>query len=209
MTAVRPAHKVLMTVLWALTVLIMVSVIGAGLWRRHGTGEEDLPALGDVPAFSLTDQNGQTVTPDTLKGKPWLATFIFTRCAGPCPVITGKVAAFQRSIKAPALKFVSFSVDPEFDTPPVLKQYAQKFGADESRWRFLTGDKDVVMATARRMFITALPATKDQPIIHSEKFILVDAAGKIRGYYDNNEPQELAQLPTDAQRLAEEAKGGK
>jgi len=205
-----------MTLLWGCCVLAMVSVIGAGLWRRHDVGaggsataaaEDELPVLGDVPAFSLTDQNGQTVTPDTFKGKPWLATFIFTRCAGPCPVITGKMAAFQHSIKAPNLQFASFTVDPEYDTPPVLKQYAQKFGADESRWRFLTGDKDSVLATAKKMFITALPATQDQPIIHSEKFILIDAAGKIRGYYDNTDPQEMAQLPTDAQRLADAAAG--
>ena len=206
----RPVQKVLTTLLWGCCVLAMVSVIGAGLWRRHDSAaEEDLPVLGEVPAFSLLDQDGHTVRPQTLKGKPWLATFVFTRCAGPCPVITGKMAAFQRSIKAPNLEFVSFSVDPAYDTPAVLKEYAAKFGADETRWHFLTGEKDAVMATARRMFITALPATKDQPIIHSEKFILVDAAGKIRGYYDNNDAQEMAQLPTDAQRLAEDAKGGK
>src|SRR5690348_2021201 len=111
----RPVQKVLTSLLWGCAVLAMVCVIGAGLWKRHdaaGGGSEDLPVLGEVPAFSLVDQNDQPVTPETLKGKPWLATFVFTRCAGPCPVITGKMAAFQRSIHAPNLRFVSVSVDP-------------------------------------------------------------------------------------------------
>jgi protein SCO1/2 len=207
----RPVQKVLTTLLWGCAVLAMVSVIGAGLWKRHGAAggaAVDLPVLGQVPDFSLVDQDDQPVTLETFKGKPWVATFIFTRCAGPCPVITGKMAALQRTIRAPGLRFVSVSVDPEYDTPPVLKAYAKKFGADESRWRFLTGPTDAVHALARGMYIAAVPATKDQPIIHSEKFVLVDADGQIRGFYDNNDPQEMAQLPTDAQRLAEEAKAG-
>jgi protein SCO1/2 len=195
--------------LWGCAVLAMVSVIGAGLWKHRdaaGGAAVELPVLGEVPAFSLVDQDSRPVTPEALKGHPWIATFIFTRCAGPCPVITGKMAAFQHSIAAPDLRFVSVSVDPEYDTPKVLKAYAKKFGADESRWRFLTGPAEAVQALARGMYIAAVPATKDQPIIHSEKFVLVDADGKIRGYYDNNDSKEMAQLPSDAQRLAEDAK---
>jgi cytochrome oxidase Cu insertion factor (SCO1/SenC/PrrC family) len=195
----KPVQKVLMSLLWALMVLIMVGVIGAGLWRK---GQRDLPVLAEVPAFELTDQNSQPVTPKLLAGKPWVADFVFTHCAGPCPVMTRKMAELQK--KMMSVQFVSFSVDPERDTPDVLKAYAATFGADESRWRFLTGSKDAIFATARGMLITAAPADADKPILHSEKFLLVDGEGKIRKYYDSKSPEALAALKEDAASLAEE-----
>ena len=114
----------------------------------------------------------------------------------------------QKSLPS-QVKFVTFSVDPEHDTPAVLKQYAQAFSADESRWRFLTGDTDAIMAQARSMLVTALPAIGDQPIIHDQRFLLIDGHGRIRGAYDSNDPQQLADLDHDAKRLvvvAEDAK---
>jgi len=199
----RPAQKVLTTILWGLTVLIMVSVIGAGLWRRSEASQ--LSVLADAPQFSLIDQNAQPVTLATLRGKPWIADFVFTHCAGPCPIMTGKMATLQKTIAAPDLQFVTFSVDPENDTPAALKAYAARFAADESRWKFLTGEKDTIFATARGMLVTAIPANDKSPIIHSEKFILVDADGKIRRYYDSTDEQDMTALKQDAAALADEA----
>jgi len=196
----KPVQKVLMSVLWALMVLIMVGVIGAGLWRK---GQRDLPVLADVPAFELTDQNSQAVTPKLLAGKPWVADFVFTHCGGPCPMMTTKMADLQK--KMTGVQFVSFSVDPERDTPDVLKAYAATFGADESRWKFLTGSKDAIFATARGMLIPAAPAAASQPILHSEKYLLVDADGKIRKAYDSSSPDALAALREDAASLVEES----
>ena len=212
-----------MSVLWVLLVLIMVSVIGAGLWRHGASGradqpvaggatgapavaEEDLSPLPDAPAFSLLDQNNRPVTLQTLAGRPWIADLIFTHCAGPCPTMTRKMASLQKSLASANVRFVSFSVDPRQDTPPVLKQYAQMFGADESRWMFLTGDESVIFSTARGMLLAAEAAKADQPILHSTKFILVDAAGKIRKYYSSDDEAEMEALIKDAAALASESR---
>ena len=183
-------------------VLALVSVFGASLWRRGGVcaAVEELPVLGNVPAFQFHDQDDKPVTLQSLRGSPWVADFVFTRCPGTCPMMTGKMAALQKSLP-PQVKFVSFSVDPEHDTSVVLKEYAQRFSADESRWRFLTGDQDAIMAQARGMLVTALPATADQPIIHDGRFLLIDGQGHIRGAYHSNDPRELANLDRDAKRL--------
>ena len=146
------------------------------------------------------------MTLESLLGSPWVADFIFTRCPGSCPLMTGKLAAMQKSLP-PQVKLVSFSVDPEHDTPAVLKEYAQSFSADESRWKFLTGDQDAIMAQARGMLLAAVPATADQPIIHDGRFLLIDGQGHIRGAYHSDKPEELGKLDRDARRLvAENAK---
>jgi cytochrome oxidase Cu insertion factor (SCO1/SenC/PrrC family) len=214
---------VLTTMLWGCAVLAMVSAIGAGLLRRGRgqpaavdapgeAGVEDvdlarsMTVLADAPPFSLLDQDGKTVTLETLKGKPWVADFVFTRCAGPCPMMTAKMSKLSKALgegeTRADVRFVSVSVDPGNDTPAVLKEYADKFKADTSRWSFLTGEPDAVYAFAKRMLVTALPASEDKPIIHSEKFVLVDGAGKIRGFYSSNDEGEVAQLESHARQLA-------
>jgi protein SCO1/2 len=217
----RPIQKALTTMLWLCAVLAMVSVIGANMWRGRAGGaganvagaggelpvepEEHLPVMAETPPFSLVDQNGQRVTIETLRGHPWVASFIFTRCAGPCPIMTAKMSQFQKTLP-PDIRLVSVSVDPTNDTPAALKTYAAKFNADDSRWRFLTigpeQDASAVYTLARGMLVTALPANTDNPIIHSEKFILVDGEGNIRAYYDSNDSKQMAQLKADAAELA-------
>ena len=200
----RPVPNVLTTILLGGTVLAILTVITAGLWRRGvRAAEKDLPVLGDVPAFQFHDQDDKPMTLESLRGSPWVADFIFTRCPGSCPMMTGMMAAMQKSLP-PQVKFVSFSVDPEHDTPAVLKGYAQTYSADESRWKFLTGDQDAIMAQARGMLLTALPATADQPIIHDGRFLLIDGQGRIRGAYHSNDARELAGLERDAKRLVAE-----
>jgi protein SCO1/2 len=204
----RPVQKVLTTILWGLTMLAMVSVIGAGLWRGREAAEpeqQELGVLAEVPAFELVNQNDLKITLDNLRGSPWVADFVFTRCGGPCPLMTGKMAGLQKSLPK-EVQFVSFSVDPAHDTPAVLKEYAKIFHADESRWHFLTGDKDAIFAQARGMLLTAIPANESNPIIHDERFLLIDAAGQIRGAYHNNNPDEMKQLEVDAGRLVKESK---
>ena len=202
--------------LWLCAVLAMVSVIGANMWRGRanvnaGPGElpqepeEHLPVMAETPAFALVDQNGQSVTLESLRGRPWVADFIFTRCAGPCPMMTSKMSQMQKTLPT-AVQLVSFSVDPRNDTPEVLKAYAASRNADAARWRFLTigpeQDPSDVYTLARGMLVTALPAKDENPIIHSEKFILVDGDGKIRAYYDSNDTEQMKQLKADAAELA-------
>jgi protein SCO1/2 len=207
----RQGQKILTGALWALTVVAMMSVIGAGLVKRQRARQqeqaqtEQLEAFGAVPAFTLVDQDNAPVSAESLKGEPWVADFVFTRCAGPCPVMTAKMADLQKQID-PKVKLITVSVDPEHDTPEVLKRYAQQHGAEENRWKFLTGQKDAVFALARGMLVTALPAQGDQPIIHTTKFILVDGAGQIRNVYESNQPDEIAKLVSDAGRISKEVR---
>jgi protein SCO1 len=201
----KPAPKVLTVLLLGAAMLALVGVIGAGLWR-HGSvraANEDLPVLGNVPAFEFHDQNDKPATLASLRGSPWVADFIFTRCPGSCPMMTAKMAALQKALP-PQVKFVSFSVDPEHDTPAVLKEYAQRYSADESRWKLVTGDQDAILAQARGMHLTALPATADQPIMHDGRFVLIDGQGHIRGAYHSESPQELAKLDRNVKRLVGE-----
>ncbi len=137
-----------------------------------------LPVFGDVPDFSLTDQEGRTVTKKDLAGSVWVADFIYTGCATACPALTQRMAELK-----PVARLVSFSVDPEVDTVERLKTYSERFGADPASWSFLTGPVEDVRKTISEGF--KLSAQKvDADVFHSEKFVLVDAQGRIRGYFD-------------------------
>lgn len=203
-------QKIVTIALWAVLVVVMLGVIGAGAWDRlrdrdRDTPKADLPVLFQAPAFSLTDQEGKTVTDQDLRGHPYVASFIFTQCAGPCPLITAKVASLQKSIRNPAMQFVSFSVDPEHDTPAVLKDYAGRFQADPKRWHFLTGDPKAVYAAVRGMNAALEPANADNPIMHATFLLLIDDRGQCRGIYDTGEhadPATLNRLARDAEKLA-------
>jgi len=217
----RPAQKILTAALWGLTVLAMMSVIGAGLWKRQREREtagveiytdpssrpQNLEVLGTVPPFALVDQDNKPFTQDSLRGHAYLATFIYTHCAGPCPMMTAKMSAMQSLIPDHNIHLVTITVDPEHDTPAVMKEYAKNNHADLSRWHFVTGNQDAVFALARGMLVGAAPAQGDQPILHSEKFVLVDARGQIRGQYHIKDEQGMARLPKDAEKIGKEATG--
>jgi protein SCO1 len=185
-------------------VLFALGVTGAGCKRQA----EPLPNLGQVGQFSLLDQRASMVSADTLRGKVWVASFFFTRCPSICPRITRRMAALQVSAaaKGPALALVSFSVDPENDTPPVLLAYAQRFNADSKTWSFLTGDLDVVKRTVVDGFKLALdgkadPAAENGGIIHGSHLVLVDRTLAIRGYYRTDDDDDMTRILEDAARL--------
>jgi cytochrome oxidase Cu insertion factor (SCO1/SenC/PrrC family) len=164
-----------------------------------------LPVLFPAPSFSLVDQSGKVVGDETLKSKPWIANFIFTHCAGPCPLMTAKMAQLQEKLAGDEVKLVSFSVDPERDRPEVLKSYADGFEADPTRWFFLTtadGSAQPIYAVAAALKLTAIGATENDPIIHSEKFLLMDGHGSVRGVYSSADDDSMNRLVADARRLA-------
>lgn len=171
--------------------------------------QPDLPSFGAVPDFSLTDQAGKPFTRDSLKGTTWVAAFVFTRCPSACPRVTRvmrdlQVKAAQRNAK---VHLVSFSVDPEFDTPPVLERYANEYGADLATWSFVTGNADTIQKTAEQGLKIAAqgkadPTKADFGITHGTQLVLVDGRGTIRGYYASNDDAALARLLDDAARLA-------
>lgn len=166
---------------------------------RVGQPLEELATLGVVLPFDLTSSQGDPFASDHLEGKVWVADFIFTSCAGPCPLMSQKMARLQRTFRrVPAVALVSFTVDPETDTPEVLAEYARLFGADPDRWHFLTGEYDAIQKIAVKSFALG---SVENPIHHSTYFTLVDKRGNIRGYFDSNDRSAMERLITDIQRL--------
>ncbi|MCH8052492.1 MAG: SCO family protein [Planctomycetes bacterium] len=143
-----------------------------------------------------------------LLGRVWIADFIFTSCAGPCPQMSRHMQRLQTDLAdLKSLRLVSFSVDPERDTPEVLRTYGERYDADPQRWLFLTGPMDRIYDIAIKGFkITVEAARENNQIIHDTRFILVDAAGMIRGYYDSTSAEALERLRRDASVL--ENRGG-
>lgn len=168
----------------------------------------EVPVMGWVPDFSLTDANGATVRRGDLIGKVWIASFLFTRCGEACPLLMHHEVRLQGELPMrDDLQLVSFSVDPDWDTPKVLTEYARSFGADRSHWFFLTGDKKQVYHLSIDGFRLAAqegdPA-KEMPILHSTKLVLVDRHGAIRGYYDSTDDSEMQKLVRDARQVLAE-----
>jgi protein SCO1 len=159
-----------------------------------------LPVLAQLPDFHLTDQTGNPMALADLEGKVWIADFIFTRCPGPCSRMTARMVDLQRELAGEAdLRFVSFSVDPEFDTSEVLMCYAERFQADQTRWSFLTGAKKSMHELAKSGFLVG--GVGDMAL-HTTRFILVDRFARVRGYYDSADEESLQKLLKDAKRLA-------
>ena len=159
---------------------------------------------GMAPDFTLTERSNRKVTRQDLAGKVWVADFIFTHCAGACPIMSAHMKKLQDQLFAD-IRLVSFSVDPTNDTPEVLAEYANRYGADRDRWLFLTGDPETIQKISVGGFKLALDpsgGTEAEPITHSSRIVLVDRQGIIRGYYGTEEPEALARLIKDANNLA-------
>lgn len=173
--------------------------------------QHDPPILGTLPDFALTERSGASFGSAQLRGKIWIADFIFTRCAGPCPRMSAEMAGLQAALApTPAwenLRLVSFTVDPQNDTPEALRAYAAAFHADAEHWLFLTGARPAIWELAKEGF--KLPVGEDRqsgqmPIFHSTRLVLVDRLGRVRGYYEGLEADGRARLRRDVERLAGE-----
>ena len=172
--------------------------------------DPELPDLGSVPAFSLVDETAQPFTEQALRGHPTIVNFAFTRCDTVCPVLSMKAQRLQSKTadrKGVAIKLLTISVDPEYDTPPRLAEYAVRFEADPTRWRFLTGPPDKIRALVTGPLMNAMDRDGTRPsgapnIVHSGYFLLVDSDLVIRGVYDSNDMQRLDELIHHARFLA-------
>jgi protein SCO1/2 len=173
---------------------------------------EGLNHYGRVPDFSLIERSGKPAVLADLRGKIWIADFIYTSCTDTCPLQSAEMARLQEKwSNHPELRLVSFSVDPERDTPEVLAGYANRFKADAVRWLFLTGDKEQLSRLIQQGFrLSATPAldngTGSGVILHSPRFVLIDEAAEIRGYYDSRESDGLERLSSDVGSLLKERK---
>jgi protein SCO1/2 len=158
--------------------------------------------LWPAPDFAYPDQDNRPVTRRQLIGHVWIADFIFTQCRSACPLLTARMVMLQRQLAHFDVRFVSFSVDPEHDTPAALKQYAGQWHVDEARWRLLSTTPAALQATAAglRLMVAATGDAHD-PIIHSNRFVLIDSAGLVRGAYDSSDEDDMKRLLADAERL--------
>jgi cytochrome oxidase Cu insertion factor (SCO1/SenC/PrrC family) len=154
--------------------------------------------FGEVKPFRFTDQAGQPVTLESLKGHAWAACFVFTRCSGPCPKVSATMKALQAELKDPEVRLVSVSVDASYDTPAVLTEYARLYGADPRRWMFLTGDEQQITAWIRASFLSPVERDASQPvgqsISHRTSIEAVDKQGKVRGFYEGEDSSQLGLL---------------
>lgn len=187
-----------------------------GLLALTACGPEPLPVLGVVPPFTLTAQDDTVVTAESLRGRVWVVNFIFTRCPDICPALTQQMRRVRRALPSGArgVLAVSISVDPVHDQPAVLREYAQQHGAAGADWLLLTGPAPVVRSLVRDGFRLGLSdeGPPGQPIVHSDRFVLVDGALRVRGYYRGMEADAVDRLIADAQALlapgGHEASGG-
>lgn len=157
-----------------------------------------------IPSFSLVDERGKAFTSKNLTGKIYVANFFFTRCGTICPKITSQVSRVTDAfVQDKDIHFISLSVDPKYDNPEKLTSYAKKFDADTARWTFLTGDKKIIYPLILKGFHVPLADASeydaaiknpDETFIHSERLILVDKSGIIRGFYDGTDKKEVDRL---------------
>ncbi len=158
-----------------------------------------LPSWGVVPDFALTDQTGQPfVSKARLDGHIWVGDFIFTHCTGPCPRMSTQMNQVQKAVKESSVRFVSFTIDPDRDTPEVLAAYGNRYKADPARWSLLTGTR----AELKKLnYDTFHLGDLDGSLEHSTRFVLVDEKSRIRGFYDTSEPENIQKLISDIQAL--------
>jgi cytochrome oxidase Cu insertion factor (SCO1/SenC/PrrC family) len=200
-------------VTWVLLLVALFTLMSVGsvllLRKQLGGGKAlSLPDYGEAPDFQLTERSGKSLTKADLAGVVWVADFIFTRCPGLCPLLSTRMAMLQQQLHETTpgrpVRLVSFSVDPEWDTPERLREYATRYQARPDQWLFLTGSLPTMtelVTKGFRLSLAPLPPeqqTSDQePIVHSDRLVLVDANGKIRGYYHGSDEEDFAKLLPD------------
>lgn len=163
-----------------------------------------------IPSYTFTNQNGEAFSSQQLKNKIYIADFFFTRCGNPmlCPRMSTELERVQNYIKDDlSVQIISFTVDPEYDTPEILKEYAQNYEANPQQWNFLTGDKSLIYDLAYSGFkVNAMEEGSDitPDFLHATKFILIDPEGRIRGYYEGTDPEEVDRLMLEVDVLKSE-----
>jgi protein SCO1/2 len=215
-TAPAPLPKGPLVVMTLAAILCVATLGWAGFQRYQRPAT--LPRYGSVPIFERIDEHDRPVSDRTLRGTVWIADFIFLSCKTSCPKLTEKMSTLQDTLASAAqstptklpIHLVSFSVDPENDTPPKLLEYAQKHRARDAEWSFLTGPAGALESIVVKGFKIQLDREGAKPseppgvytIMHGDWFVLVDSEGVLRGYYDTTDPARVTALVDDARRLA-------
>ena len=181
-------------------IYIVVGIVIAYLWLV--TKSEPLPVLGSIPEFNMTDSRGEPFGYNDLHGNIWVADFIFTTCAGPCPVMSSEMAVVhQEFIEDEKIKTVSYTVNPDYDTPEVLADYAERYNANTEQWHFLTAPYEDIQSIIVNGFKMG---DMEEIVFHSTRFALVDKEMNIRGYYIGTEIEDIEELKKDIRSLKKE-----
>jgi protein SCO1 len=159
---------------------------------NHTHRPATLPVIGPVAGFTLTNQDGRATTLADLTNRVWIADIIFTRCAGSCPIMSRQMESLQDALPpASRVKLVTLTTDPDFDTPPVLKKYGERYGANSNRWTFLTGTKAEIAGLAgislKLSAVPVKPEDRQNPadlFIHSTIFVIVDRHARLRRIFE-------------------------
>lgn len=207
--------RVLLPVFGGLSVMALVAALFVTPpWKRATKPPIDRPATSEetgvrfpLPDFTFTERGGKPFGKRDLDGKVWVASFVFTRCTGPCPSVSATMTRLQTELDVaaePDLRLVTFTVDPGRDGVNELAKYADKFRADPAKWLFLTGPEADLHALLNKSFkVQAGPTTNPHPaegqeFDHSTRLTVVDRAGNVRGYFDGyrgpNDPDDAAYL---------------
>lgn len=157
-----------------------------------------LPVYGEVPDFQLTDSEGRKFDDEKLRGKPWIASFLFTRCKGQCPLMVSQLSRISRKI--PNARFFSVTSDPVYDNPGVIKKYMETQNGP-SNWVFAGGEKSEIEKITNAFMMTS----PGNPEIHSTRFVLIDADNKIRGFYDSQQPAEMNAIVEDVRGMIKQS----
>jgi protein SCO1 len=192
--------RLLITILAGIFLALVLGIVGLMVIGQAEKSRSSLPVLGQLPDFEFIKQDSTSFGLSDMKGKINVVDFIFTRCQSVCPLMTPNMAELYKKFAGfNEVQFVSITVDPEYDTLNVLREYANSFGVDDSRWVFLRNPIDDVIKLSEKGFM--LPAN-DLPMGHSSKFILVDQQGMIRAYYDGTDRASVKKLIIDIRALA-------
>jgi cytochrome oxidase Cu insertion factor (SCO1/SenC/PrrC family) len=187
---------------------LVVATVFFFVWRGqiNQLANRPIRSYGTVPNFELTNQNNQPFGSTQLAGKIWIADFIFTSCPGPCPMVSSRMSELQRPLEKTDVHLVSFSVDPEKDTPEVLRGYADKLKAQPARWDFLTGSKSTIYDLSKNGFKLAVSDGSEEAgvPVHSTRMVLVDRHGGIRGYYEATAADAVTKVLADTSHLLRE-----
>ncbi len=191
-------------VLWAFVLCVGIYYVQRSAIPRSPS------SLWPIPSFEMvgvTAEGVRTFGRDDLLGRPWLAGFIYTRCAGPCPLISARMSELQKSLPD-QLRLVSFSVDPDHDSEAVLQKYATHYKADPRRWVFVRGEKQQLYKLVYEGFRMALVEDASAPagfrVTHSTRLALVDAKGVLRQLYDANSEALSSRIRMDLEALQKE-----
>ena len=191
-------------IIWLTIATVVVLFIGVLIIKNLPSSGAPLPVITRLPDFRFTERSGQPFGLDDMRGKISIVDFFFTSCPSICPTMSARMAElYQEFTGEPILQFISISVDPDRDSLPVLKEYAQSFGVTDNRWLFLHAPIIQVKELSEKGFMLAA----DQlPGGHSSRFILVDPNCQIRGYYESLDDSSLVQLDHDLRLLLKSKK---